>query len=215
MSYPTQDNQMDPYYGNNNVDAGYPEFSDVHDYPNPYIEIKKDKKKQPNYDNPQGNIPKKKAHKHKKHKKAKYQNETDPNQYQYQQAQLLPPANLYKSEGGHTYVPVPVGKPKLMKVAVPVAKPKIMTVAIPVGKPKLVEIATPNYPKYQTPYYQVQPQPMYAPQPNYQAQPYGYTYPYYAQPQTRPKTAVILPPGYKKDYSPNYSPYGDFDYIYY
>ena len=192
MSYPTQTEIEGQNYGNNNVDAGYPEFSAVHDYPNPYIETKKYKKQQQYYDNPKGNIPKQNVNKQKKNKKKN--NQTEPKQAQYQQPVLLPPANLYMSQGGHKYMAVPVGKPKLMPVVVPKKKTPKYQMA-----PQPIFVAQPMY----------VPQPIYQAQPMYQAQPYGYPYPYYGQTQPIAQPIAVIPPGYKRDYTPNYSPYGD------
>ena len=148
-------------------DAGYPKLSDVHEYPDPYKENKKRKAKyeQNKYEHSE-------KHKHKKKSKKKnYPKQTKP--VPGAPIQMVPKNQLYMSQGGQTYMAVPVGKPKLVPMAVPTPKYKV---------------AQPNY---STPYYQTQ--PMYA-------QPYAY--PYYGQPPTRPKTVVVLSPGYTAGYYP-------------
>ena len=111
-------------------------------------------------------ILKKKKHKHKKKSKKKnYPKQANPNVGA--PIQMVPKNQLYVSQGGHQYMAVPVGKPKLVPMAVP--------------KPQY-QIAQPQY---AIPYYQTQ--PMYT-------QPYAY--PYYGQPAKRPKTVVVLPAGY-------------------
>ena len=164
MSYPTED-----------YDAGYPKFSEVHEYPDPYQENRRRKLQ---YDQNKYDYTEKQKHKHKKKSKNKhYPKQTKP---AGAPIQMVPKNQLYQSQGGHKYMAVPVGKPKLVPMVV--QKPQYQMVQ----------------PQYVMPYYPNQ--PMY-PQPN--------SYPYYGQPQRRPKTVVVLPPGYKRDYSPGYCPWGN------
>ena len=171
MSYPTR-SELE---GEN---AGYPQFSDIHEYPNPkqfmnnYGKTKpKQKQKLPkpnNYNYNPKQYPKQKV-------KPKKQNN--------QQKQFHKEGNVYRSQGGQAYVPVPVGKPKL----VPMKVTRYQAVQVPQAPPQVA-------------YYPAQPMPMYA-------QP---AYPYYAPPPPPPpRTVVVIPPGYTADYSPGYSPWGD------
>ena len=181
---------MNPKY----EDAGYPQFSDIHEYPN--INTPIERKKYDQYYQKKNKIPKhkKKNKKYSKQKAPKKPN-TNPNQLVQNQ--------LYMSRGGHQYMAVPVGQPKYVPMATP--KPKYQYV-----QPQYqyvqsqYQYAQPQYqyvqPQYQTPYYQTQ--PMFA-------QPYAY--PYYGQPVRKPKTYVVLPPGYQRDYSARYCPYGDIE----
>ena len=148
MSYPEGDN----------YDAGYPKFSDVHEYPNPNQFKNNYGKAKPKQKLPKPNnyYPKQKV---------------KPKTKKNQPKQFYQEGNIYRSQGGQAYVPVPVGKPKLM----PMKVTKYQAVAVP-------QVA-------QVPYYPAQPMPMYA-------QP---AYPYYAPPPP-PPTVVVVPPGYTADY---------------
>ena len=165
MSYPEEES------------AGYPQFSDIHEYPNPkqfrndYGKKQRQKLPKPNNYNPK-QYPK---------QKIKPKNQSN------QPKQFHQEGNIYRSQGGQAYVPVPVGKPKLM----------------PMKVTKYQAVAVPQAPQ---PYYPVQPMPMY-PQPAYPQPVYSPpAYPYYSQP---PRTVVVVPPGYTADYSAGYSPWGD------
>ena len=173
MSYPTED-----------YNAGYPQFSEVHEYPDPYQE---NRRRKAQYAQNKYEYPEKQKHKHKKKSKNKhYPKQTlQTKPISGAPIQMVPKNQLYMSQGGHQYMAVPVGKPKLVPMAVP--------------KPKY-QMVQPQYPQYAMPYYQTQPM---------HTQPYAY--PYYGQPQTRPKTVVVLPPGYKRDYSAGYCPWGNLE----
>ena len=168
---------MNPKY----EDAGYPQISDIHEYPNVNTPI--ERKKQDQYYQKKNKIPKNKK------KDKKYPKEPAPKKPNTNPIQLVPKNQLFMSQGGHQYMAVPVGKPKYVPVAAP--KPKYQYV-----QPQYQYVQ----PQYQTPYYQTQ--PMFA-------QPYAY--PYYGQPVRKPKTYVVLPPGYQRDYSARYCPYGDIE----
>ena len=186
MSYPTRRDDYENYYEDN--DAGYPQFSDVHEYPNvnkmvgdrPY-------KKNNNQYYDQQYAPKKNKNKYKKYpqQKDKPQMGAVPKPA-YKPKRKIPKGPIYMDQTGQKYVAVPIGTPQLMPVAVP-------------------QYQVPVYP--QPPMYAPQP-PMYAPQsPMYAPQPQPYPY-YPPQPQG-PNTVLVVPPGYTRDYSANYSPFGD------
>ena len=182
MSYPKED-----------YDAGYPKFSEVHEYPDPY---KENRRRKAQYAQNKYEYSEKHKHKHKKKSKNKHNPKPTLQTKPIAGApiQMVPKNQLYMSQGGHKYMAVPVGKPKLVPMAV--TKPQY-------------QMAQPNY---AMPYYQTQPmyaQPYAQPYPQPYAQPYAY--PYYGQPQARPKTVVVLPPGYKRDYSAGYSPWGNLE----
>ena len=161
MSYPKE------------YDAGYPKLSDVHEYPDPY---KENRRRKAQYEQNKYDYSDQKKHKHrKKSKKKSYPKQTKPKAGA--PIQMVPKNQLYMSQGGHQYMAVPVGKPKLVPMAVQTPKYKVAQ------------------PQYAMPYYQTQ--PMYA-------QPYAY--PYYGQPSTRPNTVYVLPTGYARDYSGGYYP---------
>ena len=156
MSYPTRsDFEGDSY------DAGYPQFSDVHEYPNPNQFKNNYGKTKPKQKLPKPNN----YYQNQKVKQKKKNN---------QPKQFYPEGNIYRSQGGQAYVPVPVGKPKLM----PMKVTKYQAVPVPQVAP--------------VPYYPVQPMPMYA-------QPVQPAYQYYRPPPT-PPMVVVIPPGYTADY---------------
>ena len=191
MSYPTRTEIEGNYYDNN--DAGYPQFSDVHEYPNVKKMVGDRPYKKNNYQYYEQPIQKQKRAKTNKHKHKKYPKQKDKAQYNAVPTPAYQPKGpMYMDQTGQKYVAVPVGQPKL----IPVAAPQYQAV----------------YPQPQM--YAPQPQ-MYAPQPPmYAPQPY----PYYAQPQSGPNTVVVVPPGYTRDYTPNYTPFGnvadDFDNLF-
>ena len=159
MSYPTRSDLE-----GDNYDAGYPKFSDIHEYPNPN-QFKNNYGKT----KPKQKLPKPNNYYPKQKVKPKKQNN--------QPKQFYPEGNIYRSQGGQTYVPVPVGKPKLM----PMKVTKYQAVQVP-QVPQVPQVAP-------IPYYPVQPMPMY-PQP---------AYPYYTSPPP-PPTVLVVPPGYRADY---------------
>ena len=210
--YPTQSEVENQNNKNNNYESvGYPKFSQFHEYPNPFADNVR--RREP----PQGN----------------YQRQPPPQQRPPVQNPKLP-KNRYPQQ--QNYDKPPVEKPKLQKnqyqqqqyygekQGMPKDKkkypkqqgkagPQILPpaplymgadgkqyVAVPVGPPQLMPVAVPSPPPqpYAVPYYPpVQPQmPMY---------PGAYPYP----PRAGPNTVVVLPPGYKRDYSAGYSPFGD------
>ena len=169
---------MSDYY-DYDESAGYPKFSEIHEYPDIKNEIRKDQRQY--YQ--QYQYPKKHKHKH-KDKKTKYyqplQVMQNPNPIQ-----LVPKNQLYKSRGGTEYMAVPVGKPKL----VPMLVPKKPQPQYQMPKPQY-QIPQPQYQMAQ-PQYQMQyptPPPMVPP-------PEPYPYPYYGAPSS---PVVVLPPGYTK-----------------
>ena len=146
------------------ANAGYPKFSEVHEYPNIKKEIKKGQEQY--YQNSEKHKHKHKDKKSKKKKNPKQQTQTMP---ETNQIHLVPKNQLYMSQGGHEYMAVPVGKPKLVPMIVPQTK---------------YQIERPQYlltqPQYQPQYQMAQPQY----QIKYQAKPKApkaYIYPYYRQ----------------------------------
>ena len=113
-----------------------------------------------------------------KKKDKNYPNQKAPKKPNTNPIQMVPKNQLFMSQGGHQYMAVLVGPPKYVPVAAP--KPKYQYV-----QPQYQYVQ----PQYQTPYYPTQPMV---------AQPYAY--PYYGQPVRKPKTYVVLPPGYQRDY---------------
>ena len=216
MSYPTRSEVEGNHHSdnNNNISVGYPKFSDVHEssqinmniyrniqnegivdpYYQQYQKQKKQIKQQMRQQN-QYNYNPQQYPKMPKKKVDKYPKYTKENAIP--QNKMVPKQKVTHKKNKNQYVNVPVQVPGPLYMDQTGQK----YMAVPVGPPQLMPVAVPQY---QIPYYQGQ--AMYAP-------------PYYGQQQQiSPNTVVVIPPGYKKDYSVNYSPWGniadDFDNIF-
>ena len=160
MDYPPEDGYDNPNNNYYNENAGYPQFSEVHQYP----EVNKLVPKR-NNQNKQKNIKPQKPKSQKKQTKPKKKKKIQP---------LLVPANqLYMDHEGQQYLAVPVGPPQLVPLA-----PKNPT---PVTYANAPYQAYPNaYPNYGAPCYQQPPAyPYYPPPPPPPPHGYGMGYPYY------------------------------------
>ena len=139
----------DPNINNNGGNAGYPEFSAVHEYPKVDKLVPRGNQFQQKKIEPQKIQAQKKQTKTKKKKKIK--------------PMFVPTNQIYMDQEGKKYMAVPVGKPKLVPVAV--NNPTPMAYAPYNAYPN----AYPNtYPNYNGAYYQ-QPQAYayYPPPPRY------------------------------------------------
>ena len=130
MSYPTR-SELE------GESAGYPKFSDVHEYPNPN-QFRNNYGN--NYPKQKQKLPKPKNYNYNPKQKVK------PKKQINQPKQFHQEGNIYRSQGGQAYIPVPVGKPKL----VPMKVTKYQAALVPQVPP-------------QVPYYPAQPMIMYAP----------------------------------------------------
>ena len=205
MSYPTRSvvEGNDYYnYNNNNISVGYPKFSDIHEYPNlnkqnmqnqgiadPYYQKYQKQKKQMYYNNPPQ---KQKQPMGKIDKYQKHQNYPVPPKQKKIPKQKVAP----KKKKQYINPPIQAQSPLYMD------QTGQKYIAVPVGPPQLMPVVVPQY---QMPYYQGQ--AMYTPPPYYGQ-----------QQQVGPNTVVVIPPGYNRDYSAGYSPYGniidDIDYMF-
>ena len=164
MYYPTKTEEENYQNNNNNISAGYPKFSEVHDYPNPANNYplpehyrKKKYKKQPKQEYYENDISKPKKIKHKKYPK-------EPTKNKAYIPLSFPQNQLYMTQGGHKYMAKPIGPPKLIPVAV-----------------KQPQYQQAYYPPPQTPPpmpIQPLPYPYYAPPVVAPAYPAYYPYPY-------------------------------------
>ena len=181
--YPTR-SELD-YQRNKNenyVSAGYPKFSDIHD--NQDIHDDPAPKPIPVYQNYNQYYDKH----NKKQKMPKVQKQKDDNYPKKQKKnkqpkQYMDPKPMFQPYAG-------MGAPKRY-------------VAVPVGNPKYVPVVTQQMvPMPQMPYYPGGVMP---------PQPYPPAYPYYG-PQAMPpsgNTVYVIPPGYERDYSDGYNPWGN------
>ncbi len=233
MSYPTESELNNSSYNNNNESAGYPKFSEIHDYPK--IEIPKKRGNPYNQNNqqypkpqPQQQYPKPQPQ---QQYPKPYPQQNNPNtQYAKGPIKYVRKDQMFVSQNGHQYVAVPVGPPKLVPVLVPQKKftpqypesnPKKYTKKYP--EPNQQKYPQPNPNTYNQPYNNAYPQPYPQPYPNAYANGYpnyntpyyppAQPYPYYPPPPPPPpsggNTIVVIPPGYEVDFSPGYSPFGN------
>ena len=180
-NYPTK-SELDNQnnYNPNYESAHYPKFSDIHDDPSP-VPIPNYNKYNQHYDKPnkQPKIPKVKKQKDYNYPK-KQKKIKQPKQY-------MPPKQMFQPYMG-------MGAPKGY-IAVPVGKPKYVPV---IQQPQMA-------PMGQMPYY---PGGAMYPQPYPYPYPYPPVYPYGPQAPAG-NTVYVIPPGYERDYSDGYNPWGN------
>ena len=231
MSYPTESELDNPSNDNDNESAGYPKFSEIHEYPK--IEMPKKRGNPYNQNNQQ--YPKHQPQQ--QYPKPNPQQNNPNTKYVKGPIKYVRKDQMFVSQGGQQYVAVPVGPPKLVPVAVgqkkftqqyPESNPKKYTKKYPEANQKKYtkkypenkqKYPQPNPNTYNQPYNNAYPQPY----PNAYANDYpNYNTPYYPPPQPYPyyppppppppsggNTVIVIPPGYEVDYSPRYSPFGD------